>query len=242
MFGFRPVSNEKPGSHLPVDAPELEAVRTYIQSQVHSLHVHPRLVGNFDQVWSTTYRPQKKTWQKDISKRGMAKDQWSRSNAMRSIRHSIERSLDLTLTEDDPHAPKMRTDVRKPQVMGGPAASAVVDEWRVPRSATTLSFADGHVGRLFVSFREGTISQDVRERLNKELGKYMWIDIPHEKSHVWNQETLLRYLNFLAEERSSVLFRACNQYIYIYIYIRLHIYIYIVYIYFFLSLAIYLNI
>ena len=39
MFGFRPVSNEKPGSHLPVDAPELEAVRTYIQNQVHSLKV-----------------------------------------------------------------------------------------------------------------------------------------------------------------------------------------------------------
>ena len=221
MFGFRPISNEKPGSHLPVDAPELEAVRVYIQSQVRSLKVHPRLVGNFDQVWSTIFRPQKKTWQKDASKKGLAKDEWSRSQAMRSIRHSIERSLDLPLTEEDPAAPKVRTAVSRPQVMGGPAASAVVDEWRVPRSVTTLSFADGHVGRLFVSSREGTISRDVRERLNKELSKYMWIDTPQEKSHVWNQETLLRYLNFLAEELG------CKCCIYIYIHMDLYLYIYI---------------
>ena len=44
---------------------------------------------------------------------------------MRTIRHSIERSLDLPLTEDDPIIPKVHTVVRKPQVMGGPAASAV---------------------------------------------------------------------------------------------------------------------
>jgi len=36
MFGFGPISNEKPGSHLPFDVPELEAVRTYIQNQVRS--------------------------------------------------------------------------------------------------------------------------------------------------------------------------------------------------------------
>ena len=72
MFGFRPVSNEKPGSHLPVDAPELEAVRTYIQnlekrelivhhaSAMQALRQADRLGGNFDQVWSTIFRPQKK--------------------------------------------------------------------------------------------------------------------------------------------------------------------------------------
>ena len=203
----------------------------YVQSQISGFKVHPRLVGNFDQVWSTIFRPQKKTWQKDVSRRGLAKDELTRSQTMRRIRHSLERSLDLPLTEEDPAIAKVRTSVSKPQVMGGPAASAVVDEWRVPRSVTTLSFADGHVGRLFVSFREGTISRDVRNRLNQELGKYMWIDLPQEKSHVWNQETLLRYLNFLAEELGSkCCFCGCNlcvHYIYIYIYIYIYTIIYI---------------
>ena len=63
---------------------------------------------------------EKKLGKKTCQRKAWPKDEWSRSQTMRTIRHSIERSLDLPLTEDDPIIPKVRTAVRKPQVMGGP--------------------------------------------------------------------------------------------------------------------------
>ena len=114
MFGFGPISNEKPGSHLPFDVPELEAVRTYIQNQVRSYRY-------ILAMYAILIKYGLRSSQKDVSKKGVAKDQWSRHQAMSAIRHSIERSwTDYTI---------VRADVRKPQVMGGPAASTVVGEY-----------------------------------------------------------------------------------------------------------------
>lgn len=199
-FGLTPHSNEKPGAHLPYDHGSLEAVRTYIGSLVSEKVVHPRLIGNFDQVWSMRFRPQRKTYMKESSLRGSTKDPHARSSMLRKIRHCLERSLDLPLTEPDPSEPAPPRDFRTPRVTGGVAASALVDEWRMPRTVCTLSFCDGHLGRSFVSIRAGAISEELRAKLNRELSKHLVIDEPQPRSHVWTQETFLRYLDFLGQE------------------------------------------
>ena len=105
----------------------------------------------------------------------------------------------MPLTERDPSDPSP-PEPKPPQVTGGHAASALVDEWRLPRTVCTLSFCDGYLGRSFISMRSGTMSEEVRTKLNRELSKHLVIDEFQPKSHVWNQETFLRNLNFLAEE------------------------------------------
>ena len=43
----------------------MERVRDYVGGLVASNDIHPRLVANFDQVWSMKFRPSKKLWSKD---------------------------------------------------------------------------------------------------------------------------------------------------------------------------------
>lgn len=199
-FGIRAVSNSKPGPHLDFNNPLLEKVRSYIQHTAREKGCHPRLIGNFDQVWSTIYRPQQKTLQKAASWRNIAKDPLCRSTYLRKVRHQIERSLELPLSETDPTRGPVKDTPSIPQVTGLAAASCTVSEWRQPRSLTTLSFIDGFIGRAYVTFRKGGISDAARNQANVELEKYLFIEEPQSKSHVWNEATMIRYLDFLAGE------------------------------------------
>lgn len=198
-FGLRMRSNEKPGAHLPFSHPSLEAVRTYVTQQAEEKGIHPRLIANADQVWTLLFRPHRKTLQKPASAKGLAKDPLAKSKALRQIRHNIERALDMQLTEPDPGVPQRNKEIKPVEVTGGPAATAVVDEWRTPRTLTTLSFRDGFVGRAYLTMKSGTIPEDLRKKLNQELGKYIFIEKLQAKTHVWNQESLILYLDFLAE-------------------------------------------
>ena len=152
-FDIRYRSNEKPGLHLPFTHPSLERVRTYVSLAVKEKVIHPRLIANYDQVWSTNYRPAKRVLQKPGGARGLLRDPLSKSLAMRRIRHNIERCLNMDLTEEDPAS----TSVEEPssnglhQITGGSAGVAPVDEWRLPRTVTTISFVDGHVSRAYVT-------------------------------------------------------------------------------------------
>ena len=47
------------------DHPLMERVRDYVAGLVASNNVHPRLIANFDQIWSMKFRPTKKAWSKD---------------------------------------------------------------------------------------------------------------------------------------------------------------------------------
>ena len=208
QFGVKMRANEKPGAHLPWDHPAIEAVRLHVQKLCASGEVHPRLVANFDQVWSTIFRPERKTLQK--SKPGRP-DPLNRSLLMRKVRHHIERSLDLPLTEADPGVKIVSASMRKPHVQGGVAASAAVEQWRVPRSVTTLSWRDGFVSRAFVTVRKGTMSEETRSKMNRELKKHLVIDEPQERSHVWTQETLVRYLSHLSQDRPWIVLSAGHQ-------------------------------
>ena len=192
-----------------------------VQQLVQTGRVHPRLVLNYDQVWSTAFRPARRTLQKDPSQRGVFKDPLYRSCMLKQIRHNVERSLDLPLTESDPSIKVLREHLPQPRIQGGAAASASVEAWRIPRSVTTLSFIDGHVGRSYITVKAGTLPEEARLRLNQELSKYIFIDLPQERSHVWNQETMVRYLDHLGKETcySETYPHGLHFHIFAYIYI-----------------------
>jgi hypothetical protein len=139
-FGIKMRSNEKPGLHLPFENPQLERVRMFVQSAAAKRKCHERLILNFDQVWSTLFRPQKACLQKAASLRNIQSDPLARSLYMRQIRHNLERALDLPLTETDPKAGTFRHEPSQPMLTGMHAASCTVDGWRNPRTLTTLSF------------------------------------------------------------------------------------------------------
>eukprot|EP00435_Cladocopium_sp_Y103_P020693 s954_g5.t1 len=199
-FGLRPKSLEKPGAHLAYDAPALEAVRSHIRSLMDSKTVHPQLVMNFDQVWSLRFRPRKTSLQKDSKMAGLTKDPLGKSWYMRKVRHSLQLSLDLPLSEPNPNEPSRVLAPKPPRVLGGKAACGMIDEWRVPRTVTTLSFADGYCGRLHVTLREGTMPEEKRNALNEELKRWLVIDQPQSRSHMWNEETFVRNLSHLSQE------------------------------------------
>ena len=45
------------------------------------------------------------------------------------------------------------------------------------------------VGRGFITFRNGDISEMVRDKINKELGRYLYLAEGQQRSHVWNEGT-----------------------------------------------------
>ena len=185
---------------MPFDSPALEAVRVYIKKVCEDGTVDHRLLCNFDQVWSLRFRPQPKCLQKDPSLKGVQRDPLAQSAMMRKIRHNLERCLDLPFTEEDPSVKQLKTTMATPAVTGGACASAMVEDWRLPRTVTTLSFADGHMGRSFITVREGQLPEGLRNKLNEDLKKFVVIDAPQSRSHVWNENTFVRYLDHLAQE------------------------------------------
>ncbi|CAK9018211.1 Malate dehydrogenase 2 [Durusdinium trenchii] len=107
----------------------------------------------------------------------------------------------MTLTEEDPAGnshPEFKQGLH--EITGGSAAVAPVDEWRVPRTVTTISFADGHVSRAYVTLRSGSMPESTRRRLNKELDKFLFIEQQQVSSHIWNESTQVKFLSFLAQE------------------------------------------
>ena len=198
-FGIRSRSNEKPGAHLPYTDPQLERIRAYVKLSASQKKVHERLICNFDQVWCTLFRPQKKCLQKSQTLKGLRTDPLARSMYSRKIRHNLERTLGLPLTEEDPKRTSCK-ELSDPVVQGMEVASAMVDAWRSPRTLTTLSFVDGHVGRGYVTFRQGGISAATRELVNQKYEKYLYIADPQATSHIWTEESLVHYLDFIASE------------------------------------------
>ena len=49
-FGHKEVVNKKPGHYLGTDHPKMKALRDFINNLETTHFIHPRLIGNFDQV------------------------------------------------------------------------------------------------------------------------------------------------------------------------------------------------
>ena len=198
-FGIRPRMNEKPGAHREFSDPQLENIRAYIRAKVATKGVHPRLVANFDQVWSLQFRPARTCLQRSTNCKGLKEDPLMKSKFLRQVRHNVERALDLDLTEPNP-AHQKKENQHIPQIQGQAASTSMVQNWRQPRTLTTLSFVDGHVARGYVTFKEGTISRANIDAMNQELSQHLHIAEPQPNSHIWSEKSPIPYLEFLAQE------------------------------------------
>ncbi|CAE7236981.1 unnamed protein product [Symbiodinium sp. CCMP2592] len=73
-YDFQAAKISKPGKHLPMNDPVLVAVKEHVKAEVETGAVHPLLVGNFDQVWTTLYEPASRVVWKNAAKQGIVKD------------------------------------------------------------------------------------------------------------------------------------------------------------------------
>ena len=108
--------------------------------------------------------------------------------------------MDLPFTESDPSSENKDVIHKDPEIQGGIAASCTVETWRAPRTVTSLSMIDGWLGRGYVTFKDGGIAQNVRDKVNSEYGRFIWVAPTQPTSHIWTESSLIHYLSFLADE------------------------------------------
>ncbi len=196
MVGVRPRANHKPGAHLEYSDPQLEQVRSYVRNEAVIKHgCHERLIANFDQVWTTLYKPQ----QRPLGRSTQTTVGPDKTKFIKTVRHQVERMLDMEFTEQDPRTTQ-KTEPRTQQVTGGAAALGCVENWRQPRSLTTLSWIDGTVSRGYVTYRKGTIPEKAKEWVGQHLSKWLVLGEELPNTHIWNESTFISYLSFLAVE------------------------------------------
>ena len=169
MTGIVCRQNTKPGKHLDFLHPSMVQVREWIQEQVSSKRVEGLLVANFDQVWCLQFRPRRANLQA-TTKTLEVQDKVATKPALKKIRHILERCLCKPFSDcfDEPE-PKDR----EPVLTGGAASNVPIENWRIPHTLTTLSWANGDLGRGYVTYRESNLlGEKERNRLNQDIGDH----------------------------------------------------------------------
>ena len=77
---------------------------------------------------------------------------------------------------------------------------SAVEQWRLPRTTTTLSWADGTIGSLYITVGAGSMTEGTVEDLNSKLSGSAFIHQNNRRSHMWDADTMLYYLEFLEVE------------------------------------------
>ena len=157
-------ANTKPGRHLPPDHPQMIRVREWFQLQIVRGRYNGQLVANFDQVWSLCYSPSKQT----LVQKPKASDDLARKISLRRVRHCIERVLGKEYTENMDDSTVAVPEGNTAKIQGGVASYSPVDGYRIPRTLTSLSWADGTLGRGYVCCRSDCITEQQRAEANKD--------------------------------------------------------------------------
>ncbi len=159
-------ANTKPGKHLEFSHPAMQAFRQHVSMLVSEHKADPRLLCNFDQVWSMNFRPRPRTLQKV---EGRGDPMFSKRPSLKKVQHCFERCLERpfsnALVKDCDDAPVLPP----PGLTGGRAANVAVESYRLPHTLTSLSWSDGHVGRGFITCNEEHITENQRQALNQDL-------------------------------------------------------------------------
>lgn len=151
--------NNKPGKHIEFNHPSLIRLREYIQLQVTSGGVEPRLICNFDQTWCLNFIPRRGTLQVSQGSGDF------KSIHTRRLRHRIQRAMGIDF--DESMAEPEEVPIRQPDVKGGKVAHNPVEGYRIPHSLTTLSWVDGTMSRGYVTIRSDHMSDKIRLQLNE---------------------------------------------------------------------------
>lgn len=138
-------------------------MRSWISWQIADQRIHPLLLGNFDQVWSLSFRPRKTT----LQPRGAAVDPCAKSSSMKKIRRLIQRTLGQDITHAEPTDDSLGAGTAK--VQGGYAGHTVVESYRIPHTLTTLTWANGDLGRGLATVCADNLSDKQRRELNQDM-------------------------------------------------------------------------
>lgn len=143
----------------------MQAVRDHVNAAVETGRVHPRLIGNFDQVWTMRQTPEKTQVFKDSSKGGQS-DEPVEPHTL----HQLKAREALLLHLGKPEMTKLclMHPVSAPPDLKGQVQ--VVMNNRSPRTVTTWSWRDGTMGLTYITFAEGDVSVAEMEELNEFFG------------------------------------------------------------------------
>ena len=147
-LGIRTYSVTKQSKHLEYTHPAMEQVRHWTEMAIRAMGVHHRLVCNFDQVWTVYFSHARKI----LGKMGHAQklEKPSVEKASGSIKSA------LNLDEERPDGPR-EIAVGAPAVLNPQGKLVPVDNARLARTTTTLSWADGALGRAFITVGKGSV-------------------------------------------------------------------------------------
>lgn len=125
-YGYSMYSQDKPTRHLPRDHPHVQHANDFIKMNIIEGEVDPKLVGNWDQVWSCLFEPMKKTlWKKDSSG---GRDKLSRFPKRQIIRSALQEHFGATV--DLPaHQKNAQWKVKLATICGYGGANTV-NAWR----------------------------------------------------------------------------------------------------------------
>ena len=163
-LGIRPSSVNKQSKHLDMDHPAMEAVRSFVSMCQATHGVEPRLIGNFDQVWTVHYEPPRKVMYKHQQQRGQILN--ADASQMPSVKSMVNK-IRVALSLDPETASESKVEVCKPRALNAAGQLSPVDYARVARTTTTLSWCDGDLGRAYVTLQPGAMQL---ASLRKDIG------------------------------------------------------------------------
>ena len=146
-IGYVLNANEKPGKHLPYDHPACLSLVAYVQGLIDSGKVHPQLIFNWDQVWTVLFEPLKRLLWKDPSSAGKLVDELKGFFRRKLSRSEYQKTAGLPsqMPSASPNANLDTWDVTQAKLDGYSGTSAI-ENWRFPRTTTTLSCIHGRLG------------------------------------------------------------------------------------------------
>lgn len=145
-LGLKSSSVSKQTRHLSYDHPSMVAVRNCVALLMQKENIDPRLMCHFDQVWSTQYEPAKRVLFKPMEESGQLKNDKSKPSTEKIVA-SLKQAL--SIVPDMPESSKKT--VCQPPTLCAQSTLIPVEYQRNARTTTTLSFADGTMGRAYIT-------------------------------------------------------------------------------------------
>lgn len=198
-LGLKGARISKQSRHVPYSHPSMQEIREWISMATSSQKVDARLMCHFDQVWSVHFEPARRVLWKSAEAGNEMVDPNHKKPSQKAMLEKIREALSNSV-KDTTVEKKKNYEVK--QAALGPQSTLVpVDNSRIAKTVTTLSWADGSMGRAYVTAPSTTISDSVAEEMNQQLRGTVFIARGHEsRTHMWNGDTLQQYLIFLKEE------------------------------------------
>ena len=128
-------------------------VRDFVSTCTERDQVDPRLIANFDQVWSVHYEPPRRVVHKHESNRGVLHDPDARKRSLQKVMHQIREALGVNSAADR----SARKEVCQPVQLNASGNLNPVDYARKARTCTTLSWRDGDMGRAWITIQPGSM-------------------------------------------------------------------------------------